>query len=61
MHFSDGSDDEKKRALLLTKRSPVQTFSVHMLENVVKVLAIYQLQSKEVSTKHTQTSCMPDR
>ena len=61
MHFSDWSDNEMKRALLLTKRPPVQPFSVHMPENVVKVLAIYQLQSQEVGTKHTQTSCMPDR
>ena len=50
-----------KRVLLLIKRPPVQPFSVHMPENVVKVLSLYQLQSKEVSTKHTQTSCMPDR
>jgi len=61
MHFSDGSDGEMKRALLLKKRPPVQPLSVHMPENAVKVSAIYQLQSKEVSTKHTQTSCMPDR
>jgi len=61
MHFNDGSDGEMKRALLLTKRTPVQPFSVRMPENVVKVLAIYQLQSKEVGTKHNQTSCMSDR
>jgi hypothetical protein len=61
MHFTDGSDGEMKRALLLTKRPPVQTFSVHMPESVVKVLAIYQVQSKEAGTKQTQTSCMPDK
>jgi Na+-transporting NADH:ubiquinone oxidoreductase subunit NqrB len=61
MHFSDGSDGEMRRALLLTKRPPVHPFSVHMPENVVKVSAIYQLQSKEVGTKHTQTSRVPDR
>jgi hypothetical protein len=61
MNFSDGSDGEMKWALLLIKRPPVQPLSVHMPENVVKVSAIHQLQSKEVGTKHTHTSSMPDR
>lgn len=54
MHFSDWSDGEMKRALLLIKMPPVQSFAIHKPENVVKVFAIYQLQSKEVGTKLTQ-------
>lgn len=59
MHFSDGSDDEMKWALLLTKRPPVQPFSVHAWECCQSDCNLPA--AKEVGTKHTQTSRVPDR